>query len=510
MARSRALEEAFSKAMGRNGFGAEAVQRTASGHIPDLSSYHFGRRFYRQPLRTPQFHMLWYETIDGAVDAEVETKVFIEAPREHAKTTVVIIAAARYIAKKRRSARVGIISGNDILAKARLREVKGILTQPEVERAYGIFKPTGFDTKWDAHEIVVQGAVLGKDVTCFAFGAGSQVTGSHCDLLIFDDIETVDSVLTPEGRNKTKRWFATEAMNVLSPGGTAIVIGTRKHFDDLYSMLLDPDSGFISLDQYRQCWMVDPDTDEYILDRDGRKQPIWPEKWPYEALMARKTTLDRADATSWSQEFLNLPLSGETQPFHPEEWPQYDYPDGLPKNRVRCIAVDLALRQRQWSDRSAIAVGSLDLDTNDIYLEFGMKGRWGFNEGLEHIDEVARAYIPTVIGIESSQYQLAAVEEFSRRTMWAVEELHADTDKIARSKLLEKRASLGKVFRPRDAPWWDALFEEAATFPAGAHDDLVDAFIYLAHMLAKMERKVPAVAPMALLRGGGSGWSAAP
>jgi len=374
---------------------------------------------------------------------------------------------------------------------------------------YGVFHPTGRGAKWDSHEIIIEGSALalGKDVSVFASGSGSRITGSHCDLLIFDDIETIESVNTVESRQKTKRWFATEALNVLSPGGTAIVLGTRKHFDDLYSVLLDPASGFVSLDQHKRCWKVDPDTEDEILHR-GKPIPIWPEKWSYESLMARKATLDKMDATSWSQEFLNLPLSSETQMFHPQLWPTYEE---LPNNTIRVIAVDLAVRQKQKNDRSAIAVGSLHLDTNDFYLEYAVRGRWGFNETLEEIDKMAHLFPPIMIGIENHQYQLAAVEEFARRTTWAVEGLEADMDKIARAKLFEARAGLGKIYRPAGNPgWWHLLFEEASTFPAGSHDDLVDAFTYVCHMLAKLERRELSVAPRFIARGGGPNGQRAP
>ena len=489
------LDDVVNQAM-----GGGRVAKVGKLQRKKISSREFSDRYrhYEPPLPTPKFHDIWYQAIDDAIASPNDEKIFILAAREHAKTSVVTTTIARYLANNRKG-RVGIICSNDILATARLREVKGILDDPAVVADYGVFRPTGRGAKWDSHEIIIEGSALalGKDVSIFASGSGSRITGSHCDLLIFDDIETIESVNTPESRQKTKRWFATEALNVLSPGGTAIVLGTRKHFDDLYSVLLDPASGFVSLDQHKRCWKVDPETEDEII-KNGRPIPIWPEKWSYESLMARKATLDQMDATSWSQEFLNLPLSSETQMFHPQFWPTYEE---VPPNSVRVIAVDLAVRQKQKNDRSAIMVGSLHIDTNDFYLEYASRGRWGFNETLDEIDRVAREFPPFVIGIENHQYQLAAVEEFARRTTWAVEGLDADMDKIARAKLFEARAGLGKVYRPEGNPgWWHLLFEEASTFPAGSHDDLVDAASYLCLMLAKLERREQTVAPRFIAR----------
>ena len=50
-----------------------------------------------------------------------------------------------------------------------------------------------------------------------------------------------------------------------------------------------------------------------------------------------------------------------------------------------------------------------------------------------------------------------------------------DKDKVTRARLLEARAAAKKVVRPEDAPWWVEFAQEALYFPAGAHDDQIDA-----------------------------------
>jgi hypothetical protein len=82
------------------------------------------------------------------------------------------------------------------------------------------------------------------------------------------------------------------------------------------------------------------------------------------------------------------------------------------------------------------------------------------------------------IGIEQVAYQAAAVQEALRRTMLPIvpdKITGGDKDKVTRARLLEARAAAKKVVRPADAPWWAEFAQEALFFPAGAHDDQIDA-----------------------------------
>jgi hypothetical protein len=51
---------------------------------------------------------------------------------------------------------------------------------------------------------------------------------------------------------------------------------------------------------------------------------------------------------------------------------------------------------------------------------------------------------------------------------------------------------MGKVYLPTKAPWLAEFTAEMLTFPAGKHDDMVDAFGLIGRMLDDM---VPAMVP---------------
>lgn len=415
----------------------------------------FAERFRRFRLPTPWFHRAWYAAYD---DPKVD-RVYIQGPREHAKTSTVLTYVVRRLVEDPRI-RVGIVSGSDPLAMKFLNEVKHELEANEdLIRVYG---GPFVGPKWTEHELVTAQArkvgLPGKDVSLFAVGRGGQVSSRHCDVLIVDDVESADAVKSPTVRQNTREWWSREVIPVLSPGGKLIVTGTRKHFDDLYSYLIrDP------------RWAV-IDLAKAVYDEAGN--PIWPEMWSAESLMARRAELDAQDILAWPQEYLNAPRPSESQMFWPDDWPTYTK---LPHGLTILQFWDLAISERTSADFTVGWTIGVN-DANDVYIIERRRGHWNFNQTLAEIEAMGNAY-PDVnlIGIEQVAYQAAAVQEALRRTMLPIVPVVPDKDKVTRARLLEARAVAKKVYRPEDVRWWSDFAQEAAFFPAGAHDDQIDA-----------------------------------
>jgi predicted phage terminase large subunit-like protein len=297
----------------------------------------------------------------------------------------------------------------------------------------------------------------------FSVGRGAQISSRHCDLLIVDDVENAESVKSDVVRQSTREWWAREAIPVLSPGGKQIVVGTRKHFDDLYARLIG-DTSYHVLAAAKSVFFPDG-------------APIWPEMWSIESLLARKAQLDAQDLLAWPQEYLNEPRPSETQMFYPERWPTYaNTPAGLTILQFW----DLAISEKTTADYTCGWTIGVD-ESNNVYLLERRKGHWDFNRTLAEIQAMGQAWntpdasgVLAMIGIEQVSYQAAAVQEALRRTMLPIVPVTPDKDKVTRARLLEARAAANKVVRPIDADWWADFALEASFFPAGAHDDQID------------------------------------
>jgi predicted phage terminase large subunit-like protein len=450
-------------------------------------------------LRRKVEELTWLEitSIEPAGEAEVwdietESHTFVANDIVTHNSSTVWTYALRRLCENHHL-RIGIISGNDELAKKFLNEVKNELeSNEELSKVYNEGRPfKSGRARWTEHEIVLAdarkgpGAISGKDVSIFAIGRGGQISSRHCDLLIADDVESAETVKSEVVRNSTAQWWAREVIPVLSPGGKFIVVGTRKSHVDLYSRLID-DPTWTTIKDAASVWR------EGIIP----EEPIWPEMWQKAALLVRKATLDKSDVLAWSQEYLNKPLPSSTQMFHPESWPQYvDEPHSMAMREDISVLQywDLAISEKTTADFTVGICAGVDND-NNMYLLEVRRGHWGFNTTLAEIGSMGASY-PRVamVGIEEVAYQAAAVQEAARRTMLPILPVKIDKDKVTRARLVEARANVGKVFRPAprlnaegqiaDVDWWADFATECSFFPdPGSHDDQPDALSGVAKM----------------------------
>lgn len=131
----------------------------------------------------------------------------------------------------------------------------------------------------------------GQDLSCFARGVTGQITGSHADWVILDDVEIEKNSETAESRERllTKVW---EIEQIRNPGeGGVRILGTPQTSESIYRKMADgyPIHKFPAL-------MPDPDSPgqidhcaDYILELDLQPgESTQPERFDLELLMERK------------------------------------------------------------------------------------------------------------------------------------------------------------------------------------------------------------------------------
>ena len=136
------------------------------------------------------------------------------------------------------------------------------------------------------------------------------------------------------------------------------------------------------------------------------------------------------------------------------------------------MGVDLAISVRDGADWTAAAVLGRAKD-GTLWVLAVERLRASFHQVLGFIEGMADRWRPSVIGIESVQFQAAVVQELLRTTKLPVREVRPDRDKVTRFQPLEARYEQGLV---RHAPDLAPDFErELLGFPVAEHDDQVDA-----------------------------------
>ena len=71
------------------------------------------------------------------------------------------------------------------------------------------------------------------------------------------------------------------------------------------------------------------------------------------------------------------------------------------------------------------------------------------------------------------------------QTALPIRELRADKDKLSRALPLSAKMEAGQVYFAKYADWYLELEKELLQFPAGEHDDQVDALAYAILQLAR-------------------------
>lgn len=149
---------------------------------------------------------------------------------------------------------------------------------------------------------------------------------------------------------------------------------------------------------------------------------------------------------------------------------------GEPVGAYPCVmGVDLALSTKQDADYSACAVLARDLEGR-VFVRDVQRIQAPFHQVLQFIQTMAAKWKPTIIAIESVQYQAAVVQELLRTTKLPVRGVKPEGDKLTRFQPVLARYEQGLIYHAPGLP--RAFEEELLSFPVGDHDDQVDALAY--------------------------------
>jgi predicted phage terminase large subunit-like protein len=102
---------------------------------------------------------------------------------------------------------------------------------------------------------------------------------------------------------------------------------------------------------------------------------------------------------------------------------------------------------------------------------------------IENILDYYEEYDADLLGFEDGQIWKAIASSYQRscekrRLYPSFEILQPLTDKMVRAQPLRGRMQAGKVYFDEKAPWYDDLRKELMRFPAGKHDDQIDALAW--------------------------------
>jgi predicted phage terminase large subunit-like protein len=262
-----------------------------------------------------------------------------------------------------------------------------------------------------------------------------------------------------------------------------LLIQTRWHEDDLVGRLTDPMNSFYDEDEARQWKIINLPAlaIEGEADPLGRKPGValWPERFSAEWLEGRR----RINPRSFSALYQGRP-SAEGGNFFQDKWIRTYKPNELPSNLRYYVASDHAVSTKQDRDKTCMIPIGVD-ERDNIYVLPDVWWRSANTEqAVEAMVAIMRTRKPLYWWAERTHIT-KSIGPFLRKRMLeanvhcAIMEVVPLADKQTRAQSIQGRMSMGKVYFPERAPWFTAARDQLLKFPAGAHDDFVDALAYI-------------------------------
>jgi predicted phage terminase large subunit-like protein len=345
---------------------------------------------------------------------------------------------------------------------------------------------------------------------------GGSTHGNPASWLICDDlIKGRKMAMSEHMRDEAWETYKADLVSSLQGRKKILKVTTRWHMDDPAGRILPEDfdglSGWYKDRETGERWYVlsIPAAAEHEKDPLGRKigEYMWPEEFAQKFEAAR-----RRGGYIWSALYQQRPSPEEGLMFTDEHISWYN-PEALDMTKVTIYgASDYAVTEEAGAtdpDYTVHLIFAVDFDLN-VYLLDGWRGRTTADVWVKQMIRLAQRYKPLRWGEEQGQI-IKGVGPFMeammmRENVWVDRvQLTSSVSKEQRAHALLGLAAAGKFFLPNKArldPRRLALVEafekEIKQFPAGRHDDMVDAatlFGRLLHRIIEGDRPAAKRAP---------------
>tara|TARA_B100000768_G_scaffold50555_1_gene49368 strand:+ start:3570 stop:5234 length:1665 start_codon:yes stop_codon:yes gene_type:complete len=478
----------------------------------------------------PQFHLDMIEaldrleknTLDSHYGKSAEEKARIERvpvrnllitmPPRHGKSTYGSIIFPAYFMSRKPSRFLMSTSYNSQLATDFGRQVRDLCNEPTTSQTFPDFEMSPDSRAVDQWRTTAQGAA-------YFIGVGGTTSGRAANLLVFDDpLKSREEAESATQRNRVWNYYVSALSTRLQPDidgvpPAQICILTRWHPDDLAGRLMDTD------DWKEGRWLhinfpaveekpiqgdvgkisrsnLPSDHADYLAPNEASKLSsgkryirktekiaLWPERFSLEDLERRQRLNPREFASLYQQ----TPYIQGGNLIRSSWWRTYPEDMKPEKFSSLIIAADTAFKARQDSDYSVMMVMGLDT-TGDIYIIDCVRERFEFPElkrRMIQLNNQWRGRGLRGIYIEDKASGQSLIQELKRESGVSVIPYRVSTDKVTRLSAVLPIIEGGRVFIPSSAVWLDAFHDECQTFPAGTHDDMVDAMAIGLDVLAR-------------------------
>jgi len=475
---------------------------------------HFARAFFPHYCKHDfcEFHYDVYDTAHDTITGDKEGRIARAAPRESAKSTsITLILPLWCICYPEEANKHFILLASDAGTQAneRLEEIQNELTDNEY-LAEAFPDACGEGSVWRQKEIVTR-----NNIKVAARSNGGSIRGLRHkqyrpDLLIGDDLENDENVLTPEQRDKGTNWLFKAFLKCGGNSADVFIIGTILHYDSVLARLLNnpvfDGRKYRSVMRWSEAtdlwekweaiytdWSLEHAERERAADEYFRRNKsamlsgtkvLWPESKDYYYLMKRRVAEGPA---SFDSEYQNEPINPDDCLFR-EEWFQWFDEDEIEtRNMATVAAVDPSMgKAGKHADPSAIVSLGRGADGVLYVLDADIIRRPP-DQIIEDCIELHDRRKLSALGVEAVQFQEffkdMLIKEASYRGKYPpIHGIEQTKDKVMRIQRLQPLVKSGRL---RFQKKHKILFEQLKYFPKADHDDGPDALEMAVQMMER-------------------------
>lgn len=414
-------------------------------------------------------HRLLISKLEAVSRGEID-RLAVFMPPGAAKSTYASILYAPWHYAQRPNDCVIAASHTAELAEKWGRRVRNLLAEHSLILGVGLAQDSQAAGRWETD----------RGGEYFAAGVGGAIAGRRADLVVIDDPvrsrEDADSELI---RDKTWDWYKSDLYTRLKPGGRIILIQTRWHEDDLAGRLLEEMKA--GGDQWEIVSLPALAEQDDPLGRTPG-QPLWPE-WESAGELERKRRA--VGPRDWSALYQQRPAPEEGDYFKADWFRPYEEPPA--KDTLRIYGGSDYAVTADGGDYTVHVIVGLDPEGRMYLLDLWRK-QSSSDEWVEAYCDLVLKWKPIGWAEELGQIRAGVGPYLDRRANERQAFVGRDAfptrgDKAVRAQSIRGRMAHLGLYVPHRASWYADFKSELLSFPAGKHDDQVDALGLVGQLL---------------------------
>lgn len=301
-------------------------------------------------------------------------------------------------------------------------------------------------------------------------GILSGVTGNPADLMLIDDpIKTREEADSETSRRKIFDEWLNSLKSRLAAKAKVILIMTPWHEDDLRGKILASEENVTRIRLPVEAEENDPlgrEVGDALCPELGKGR-----KWLAQ-FKASYLASDQGGARAWSALYQCNPVVEGGNMVQRSWWKYYD-PQHITEFGTQMISVDATFKDSATSDFVSIQVwGKLD---GNYYLRYCMNARLDFPATVKAILMVRALYPQAYTILIEDKANGSAIIQTLQKQIPGVIGINPQGGKAARVNAVSPAIESGHVYLPEGTPWLEDFLRQWSEFPAGKHDDMVDA-----------------------------------